>query len=405
MVLPLLQTLVVVATLIGVALGRYPWLKMNRATIALVGATALVALGALSLDEAFAAIDLDTLLLIFAMMVINANLRFSGFFNLVVAKVSGVGHSPRQLLLLVVLASGFLSALFLNDTIVLVFTPLVIEVTRSLRLPPLPYLMALATSANIGSVATVIGNPQNMLIGTSSGISFGAFAAALAPVALGGLVIAWAILMLVYREDLAPREIAFEKPPRIRIRKPRLVKSLSATALLLLLAFLGVPVALAAAIGASVLLITRRMRPHRVFKEIDVTLLVFFASLFVVTASVAHSPLFRGWLAPLENLLQKGPAGLIALGAVLSNLISNVPAVLLLRPSIAALPNPEPAWLLLAMATTLAGNLTLLGSVANLIVAETAARQGVKLSFGAYLKAGLPITLLTLAWGGVWLSW
>lgn len=400
-----LQAAVLVATLVGVALGRYPWLKMNRATIALVGATTLVALGALTLEEAYAAIDLDTLLLIFAMMVINANLRFSGFFNLVVAKVSAFGHSPRQLLLLVVMASGFLSALFLNDTIVLVFTPLVVEIARNLRLPPIPYLMGLATSANIGSVATVIGNPQNMLIGTSSGISFGAFAAALTPVALGGLAIAWVILLLIYRKDLGPREVALEQPIQARIRRPRLVKSLGATALMLLLAFLGVPVALAAAIGASFLLVTRRMRPERVFKEIDVTLLVFFASLFVVTASVAHSPLFRGWLAPLEDLLEKGPTGLILLGATLSNLISNVPAVLLLRPSIAALENPEPAWLLLAMATTLAGNLTLLGSVANLIVAESAARQGVKLSFGTYLKAGLPITLLTLAWGGWWLSW
>jgi len=195
--LEVLQAAVLVATLVGVALGRYPWLRMNRATIALVGATTLVALGALTLEEAFEAIDLDTLLLIFAMMVINANLRFSGFFNLVVAKVSAFGHSPRQLLLLVVMAAGLLSALFLNDTIVLVFTPLVVEVTRTLRLPPIPYLMGLATAANIGSVATVIGNPQNMLIGTSSGISFGAFAAALAPVAIGGLALAWVVLLLV----------------------------------------------------------------------------------------------------------------------------------------------------------------------------------------------------------------
>ncbi len=399
-----LQAVVLVVTLIGVAIGRYPWLRMNRATIALVGATTLVALGALTLEEAYRAIDLDTLLLIFAMMVINANLRFSGFFNLAVAKVSTYGNSPRQFLLVLVLASGFLSALFLNDTIVLVFTPLVIEITRSLRLPPIPYLVALAVSANIGSVATIIGNPQNMLIGTSSGIPFGAFAAALAPVALGGLAIAWVVLALVFRQELAPREVQLPQAPKVQIRRPRLIKSLAATALLLLLAFLGMPVALAAAVGASTLLVTRRMRPERVFREIDVTLLVFFASLFVVTAGVAHSSLFKSWLAPLEKTLEQGAAGLVTLGVVLSNLISNVPAVLLLRPTIAALPNPEPAWLLLAMATTFAGNLTLLGSVANLIVAESASRQGVQLSFGTYLKAGLPITLLTLLWGVFWLG-
>jgi Na+/H+ antiporter NhaD/arsenite permease-like protein len=173
-------------TIIGVAVGRYPVLRMNRATIALTGATLLIVLGAITLEGAYAALDLNTLTLLFAMMVLNTNLRRAGFFQLVANWVVHWAHSPRQLLALVIVAAAVLSAVFLNDTIVLVFTPLVLEICVALRQKPIPYLMALATATNVGSVATITGNPQNMLIGISSGISFVQFTAILAPVALGG---------------------------------------------------------------------------------------------------------------------------------------------------------------------------------------------------------------------------
>ena len=181
---------VIAATLVGVAVGRYPWLRMNRATIALVGATLVVALGAIPLERAFSAVDLHTLALLFGMMVINANLRLAGSFDLVAARLAARAHSPRQLLALTVFSSGALSALFLNDTIVLAFTPLVLEVTAALGLNPLPFLVGVATAANIGSTATIIGNPQNMLIGMSSGVPFLAFTGRLAPIALVGLALA-----------------------------------------------------------------------------------------------------------------------------------------------------------------------------------------------------------------------
>ena len=395
--------LVILLTLAGVAIGRYPGVRMNRATIAVVGATALVALGALSLEQAFDAIDLNTLVLLFAMMVINANLRLAGFFELIAARLAGAALSPRQLLAVTVLSAGTLSALFLNDTIVLVFTPLIVEVATAVGLNPIPYLIALATAANIGSSATIIGNPQNMLIGVSSGISFTRFFAYLSPVALVGCVVIWAVIAFMYRAELQRHEVHVHLGRRIRIFKPLLLKSSVASILLLGALIAGVAVPLAALGAASILLITRRLKPERVFREIDWSLLVFFSGLFVVTAAVETVGLNGRLLDFIESSADRGVVGLTVISAVLSNLISNVPAVMILRSVVSNLADPERGWLTLAMATTLAGNLTLLGSVANLIVAEVARRHHVRLSFWEYLRAGVPITILTLIFGALWL--
>lgn len=394
----------IAATLIGVAVGRYPWLRMNRATIALVGAAALLAMGAISLGEAYRALELDTLVLLFAMMVLNVNLRLAGFFRLVAAWITELAATPRQLLALVVLASGVLSAVFLNDTIVLMFTPLVLEVASALKRNPLPYLMGLVTAANVGSMATIVGNPQNMIVGMSSGISFGAFTLALAPIALAGLVVCWAVLALAYRGEVTSRPFESRASLPARAYRPLLRKSMAAAALMVSAFALGAPMPLAALTAAALLLFTRRLKPERVFRELDWSLLVFFASLFVVTGAIETT----GWSARLFEVVRPladgGPAQLSVVAMVLSNLVSNVPAVLLFRPVVPSLADPRQAWLVLAMATTLAGNLTLLGSVANLIAAESAGRRGVRLSFGEYARSGVPITLLTLAIGVIWLA-
>jgi Na+/H+ antiporter NhaD/arsenite permease-like protein len=395
---------IIVVTLIGVAVGRYPWLRMNRATIALVGATALAAIGAIPLARAYAAIDLNTLLLLFAMMVLNVNLRLAGFFRLVSGWVVRWARSPRRLLALIILASGVLSALFLNDTIVLVFTPLVLELAAALRRNPVPYLVGLVTAANIGSAATITGNPQNMLIGLSSGIPYLTFSGYLAPIALAGLGIAWLVLVVVYRREFAAG--AFDSTPALPTRRyrPLLRKSLLATALMLAAFVLGAPIPLAALGAAALLLVTRRLKPQRVFQELDWSLLVFFAGLFVVTGALETTGLSARLFAVAGPIAERGVAALTGVAVVVSNLVSNVPAVLLFRPLVPQFPDPPRAWLTLAAATTLAGNLTLLGSVANLIVAESARQRGVKLGFGEYLKAGVPITLLTLGVAVVWLS-
>ncbi len=402
--LQLVASLIIVATIIGVAVGRYPWLRMNRATIALTGATALIAIGAVSLEEAYASLDLDTLTLLFAMMIINVNLRRAGFFQIVANRVIHHAHTPRQLLAYIIVASGVLSAIFLNDTIVLVFTPLVLDICLALNQRPIPFLIALVTAANIGSVATIIGNPQNMLIGVSSGIPFNTFTAYLAPLALGGMLVIWVVVALVFRGDFGTQLV---KEPVVGLHtETRLLrKSLLATGVMIAGFVFGFPIPLAALVGAAILLISRRIEPESVFREIDLSLLVFFASLFIVTGAIERVGLSGQLFAFARPLAEQGIAALSLVAVVLSNLISNVPAVLLFRPYIPEFPQPTQAWLTLAMSTTLAGNLTLLGSVANLIVAEIAYRRNVNLSFTEYLKAGPIITLFSLALGILWLTW
>lgn len=400
----LFTAVVVAVTLIGVAVGRYPKLKMNRASIALVGATVLLASGVLTLDQAYHAIDWNTILLLFGMMILNVNLRLGGFFQRVTSGVIRFAKTPRRLLGLIIGVSGVLSAVFLNDTIVLVFTPLVLEVTLALRRNPLPYLVGLVTAANIGSVATVTGNPQNMLVGLSSGISFVAFTQALAPIALVGLFIAWAVIVVVYRREFTGEPLASTLSLPISGDRRTLIKSLIATVLMGVSLVFGMPVPLAAVLAAALLLVTRRTSPESVFQEIDWSLLVFFAGLFVVTGGLEVSGLSRQWLEALRPYLDGGLLSLSGVSVVLSNVVSNVPAVMLLRPIVPTLEDPTRAWLAIAMATTLAGNLTLIGSVANLIVAEIARRRGVELSFTEYLKAGTAIAVLTLGFGILWLS-
>ena len=396
---------IVTITLVGVAIGRWPWLRMNRATIALVGATVLIALGVIPLEQAFQAIDWNTIVLLFAMMVLNVNLRIAGFFQVVTARLMRVARTPRRLLALVIVASGVLSAIFLNDTIALMITPLVLQLAAALKRNPLPYLVALVTAANVGSLSAITGNPQNMLVGISSGISFVDFTLALAPVALAGLSMIWLVIVAVYRREFAfvelrnDLELPGERDPKL------LLKSLLATVLMLVALVMGTPIPLAALAAAALLLMSRRREPERVFEEIDWGLLVFFASLFVVTGAIETSGLGHKLFAWLRPWADGGPASLTGVSLVLSNLVSNVPAVMLFRPVVPTLGEPETAWLTLAMATTLAGNLTLLGSVANLIVAEIAKKRGVHLSFVEYLKAGTPIALLTLLMGVAWLSW
>lgn len=395
---------VIAATLVGVAIGRWPWLRMNRATIALVGATTLIATEAIPLEQAFLAVDWNTIVLLFAMMVLNVNLRIAGFFHCVTASLVRLARTPRRLLALVVVLSGVLSAVFLNDTIALMMTPVVLQLTRTLRRNPVPYLIGLVTAANVGSVATITGNPQNMLVGLSSGIGFVDFTRALAPVAIAGLGVIWLVLIAVYRREFTGQLL--ERPASVSGEEDRrlLGKAMLATALMLVALIAGAPIPLAALAAAALLLISRRRDPERVFEEIDWGLLVFFVSLFVVTGAIETSgfgsALF-GWMRPWAD---GGPAKLTIVLVVLSNLVSNVPAVMLFRPLVAGLADPHQAWLTLAMATTLAGNLTLLGSVANLIVAEIARRDGVALTFWEYLKTGAPIAVLTLGLGVLWLG-
>jgi Na+/H+ antiporter NhaD/arsenite permease-like protein len=395
---------VIALTFFGIAIGEYPGFKMNRATIALVGAVVLVALRVMSPSAALAAMDPNTLLLLFAMMVISAHLRLAGFFGWIGQFTTRHTRSPRLLLAWIILVSGVLAAFLLNDAVVIMLTPLVLDVTRALRRNPVPYLVGLAAAANIGSTATITGNPQNMLVGLSSHIPFAVFLGALGPVALIGLALAWLVLVRLYRAEFQSPWPDTGVKLEVRLDRSLLGKSLALTALMLIAFLAGAPIPLAALIVAAALLISRHIPPETIFARVDWSLLVFFAGLFVMTDALERTPPVDRLLALAESVAQSGAGPLVIVVAALSNLVSNVPAVLLFRSVIPRLADPHQAWLALAMASTLAGNLTLLGSAANLIVAETARTQGIKLSFREYLKAGVPITLATITVGVLWLS-
>ena len=387
-------------TYLVLALGRLPGFRVDRTGAAIIGATLMIASNSLSIPQAYAAIDYHTIILLFGMMIVVANLRLSGFFTVVSAWVVEHARRPIVLLAAIVFVSGFFSAFFVNDTMCLVFTPLVLEITGRLRRNPIPYLLAVAMAANIGSVATITGNPQNMMIASFSGIGYRTFAAALAPVAAAGLVVLIVLLSVIYRREFRQEPAMAVAHHATEVDRVLLWKSLLISAAMIAFFFAGWPAATVALVAGALLLITRRVGPDTVYREIDWQLLVLFIGLFIVIAGLERTAFSADLLAVAARFRLERPAVLTAAAAILSNIVSNVPAVLVFKPVMAHLPDPRHAWLVLAMSSTLAGNLTVLGSVANLIVVERARRE-VKISFWEYAKAGVPVAVVTLAIGVV----
>ena len=399
----LIAALIFLATYVVIALGRAPGLRLDRTGAALLGASLMVASGTLTLDQAYKAVDLDTLTLLLGMMIIVAHLRLAGFFQLAAAWVGRHAHRPALLLVGVVLVSGLLSAFLVNDTVCVMLTPLVAETTLAMRRRPLPYLLGLAMASNIGSTATITGNPQNIMIGSFSRIPYAEFAGALAPVAAVGLVVVTLLILLVHHREFLTAERLTRAAVRVRWNGWLLIKSLVITLTAVALFFAGQPPA-KVAITAGALLLTQRLKPERVYREIDWSLLLLFAGLFIVVRGMEAAVLSPELLAQAQGLHLDQPAMLAAVAAILSNLVSNVPAVLVLKPFVQGLADPHRAWLVLAMASTLAGNFTILGSVANLIVVERARRQGIEISFWSYFRIGAPLTLITIVIGVLMLS-
>ena len=398
-----LAVVIFLATYTVVALGKIPLYRIDRAGAALLGGSLMVAVGVLSLDDAYRAIDLNTITLLLGMMIVVANLRVSGFFRLVNGWIVSHVRHPLGLLTAVVLASGLLSAFLVNDTICLVMTPLVLDVVGRLKRNPVPYLLAIAMSSNIGSVATITGNPQNIIIGSLSGIPYSTFTATLAPVAAFGLLATWLLIAAVYRREFFTHEPLPHEPAPVPVHKPLMIKCVLVVAVMIALFFLGQPVAKVAIIGGSFLLLTRRVSPQKIYQEIDWPLLVMFVGLFVVVAGLEKTAIAPNLPALLGSLHLDNAVWLGTATAVLSNIVSNVPAVLVLKPFIVELHDPQRAWLIVAMTSTLAGNFTLVGSVANLIVAQRAKAHGVDLDFWSYLVIGAPLTVITIVAGLFWL--
>jgi Na+/H+ antiporter NhaD/arsenite permease-like protein len=399
---PVFVLLVFALVYTGMILGRLPGLALDRAGVAVLGAMALVAGGGLTVSEALGAADAPTMALLFGLMVVSAQLRLGGFYTAATRVLATAAATPAGLLARVMAVSALLSALLANDIVCLAMTPILVESTLARGLSPAPYLLGLALSANLGSAATLIGNPQNMLIGQVTGLSFAGYLAAAWPCVLAGMVVAWAALVWTFRGRFAGPVIrlAVATPPFDAWQS---AKGLAALALCVA-AFLwgGLPREDVALACAGLLLLSRRMTSRDTLALVDWQLLLLFLGLFVVNHEVEAvgllADLHRGLLATGIDLSR--PGWLFAVTAVLSNIVSNVPAVMLLLPGHAS----PGQGTLLAVSSTLAGNLLLPGSIANLIVAEQARSLGVRLGLVAHARVGIPATLAALAFSGWWLT-
>lgn len=385
----------------GMILGGIPGLSLDRTGIALLGAIALTVSGRLSVQEALGSVDIPTMVLLFGLMVVSAQLRLGGFYTWVVRRLGTAGIGPKAMLGGLVVIAGGLSALLANDVVCLAMTPVLVEVCARRGWRPAPFLLALAASANVGSAATLIGNPQNMLIGQALHLSFGGYLVDGGVPALLGLGVVWVVVVATYRGrfDGTCAPVALDLPP---FRRWQSLKGLLVLAGLLVLFLLEwVPRELVALSAAAILMTSRKMASRQVLGLVDWQLLVLFLGLFVVNHAVQESGLagrlvlaVSGRGADLSH-----PGWLFGTSVVLSNLVSNVPAVMLLLP-MAHHPLAGPV---LALSSTLAGNLLLVGSIANLIVVDQAGRLGVSIGWREHARVGIPVTIGTLAIAALWL--
>lgn len=398
---------VFLVTYIGIALGRIPGLALDRTGVALLGAILMIEIAGLSLGEVAGLVDVSTLALLYALMVFSAQLRLGGFYTRVASGLMGLVSRPKRFLASQMAASAVLSSLLANDIICLVFAPMIARACLQAGVQPLPHLLGLAMAANIGSAATLIGNPQNMLIGQLGGLAFGDYLAwAMVPTSTS-LVLAYALLRWRYRGDLerTPTHADAAVGPGGEARPFdawQTGKGLVLLGLLVALFFTELPRDRVALILAALLLMSRRLHTRSILGLIDWHLLTFLAALFVVVGLFRQTGVLEMGMNGLAGHgLDLGQPGILTLvTAALSNLVSNVPATLLLAQFLeGAAPK---SWYVLAMASTFAGNLLLIGSIANLIVAEQVSPLGIRLGFAEYARSGVPVALLSL---GVLMLW
>lgn len=388
------------ATYVVVASRRMQWLPLDRPAAVLIGAVALVAAGVLTPEAALAAVDGSTILLLLAFMGMSAFLAVDGFFDGMERWLVRRAGTSSALVGWIVWPAGALSALVTNDAVALLAAPVVLRLARNQGLPPLPLLLALATSVNTGSVATLVGNPQNMLCGVLGDLSYRDHLLVMGPVAVMGLALNHAWVRWLFRDQLGDRPLC---PVEARPVDPRARLTLGVLAGVALVLLADVSLPWTAAGGLALLMVVHRRDTTPLWKHVDWPLLLFFAGLFVVVEgfnqSGAPASFFARW--PLHGLLT--PDGLLLSSVFLvgSNVVSNVPFILVVEQAMSTLPRPTVAWELLAMASTFAGNLTLLGSVANIIVAEAARDEG-GIGFFEHLRVGAPLALVTTALGTLW---
>ncbi|MBF8267277.1 MAG: putative transporter [Dehalococcoidia bacterium] len=390
-------------TYLGIAVTRLPRVNIDRPSAAFTGAVLMVLLGVLSFDAAVRAIDFNTIALLLGMMLLVVVLEKEGFFTYLAACLMAVGTTPLRLLTVVIVATGVLSAFLVNDAVVLLLTPVIVRACRLLRTNPVPYLIAEAMASNIGSAATIVGNPQNMLIGISSGISFPRFFLLLAPVAVAGCVALALVVWWSYRHEFRSGPFVPETSPlreygerQTGVPRRAFLLLVPTVIAFFLSSVLGLSLPLIALTAGAAVLLVSRVRPSEVLRGVDWVLLLFFAGLFVVIGGARHAGVLDALLEPIS--VTPGLGGIVSLhlvSAAVSQVVSNVPLTMLVIPLIERVQG-EVLWISLAAGATLGGNATIIGAVANIIVVETAAREGVAVSFREFLRVGMVVTPLTL---------
>jgi len=393
--------LVFCATYLVIASRQLAILRLDRPAGALIGAVAMVVIGAMSIDDAFDAVKLDVIGLLLGVLIIAAYLEEAKFFRRASYTVLTRARSARSLIWGVIFVSGGLSAFLVNDTVCVVLTPLVLAVVVEANLPALPFLLALASGTNIGGAITYSGNPQNMIIGHAAAghPSFAQYVALALPAGVACLAANALVITWLFRSELPVGPLAERAPPRPALDRVLAAKGIAALVAFAIMALAGVALPGAALTAATALMLVARIEPKRVVARVDWQLLLFFAGLFVVVAGLAHTgAIDRGFeaLAPVVARGDaRGDAAFVGLTVAGSNLVSNVPLVMIAVEWVPRMPDPAWGWVVLAFASTLAGNLTLFGSVANIIVMESAGPRG-EIGFFRFLRYGIPITLVSL---------
>ena len=397
--------IIFVITYTGVAIGSFPGLKLDRTGIALLGAIAMVTASVMTTHQAILSIHTSTILLLYALMVISAQLRLSGFYTQLAVSITRFAKNPRKFLFIIMLTSAVLSAVLANDIVCLAFTPIICFSLLEARINPIPFLIGLAVSSNIGSAATIIGNPQNMLLGQVGKLHFGNFILfCIVPVIIS-LIAAYYIIYLIYRhkfEILSPAHISERRKSWPQFNQHQTRKGLAVVIILLILFFSPIPRELSALALAGLLLCSRSMHSRTILGLIDWHLITLFCALFIVIAGIEISgvPTYLVNYLNSHHINIQNLVNLTFISSILSNIVSNVPAVMLIIKFLD--PSQAVQWYVTALASTFAGNFIIIGSIANLIVIEGAKEYQIHISFKEHAKVGIPVTLvsilLTIAW-------
>lgn len=395
----LIALIIFIITYLGIIFTRLPGVNIDRPSAAYFGAIAMVLFGVVTPGQAISYIDVNTIFLLLGMMIIIATLQLDGFFSLIAKKTISWSKTKFRLLSIIVFVTGLASAFLVNDAVVLMFTPVIIQICRSSKLNPVPYLIAEILSSNAGSAMTITGNPQNMLIGISSGISYSEFLLRLLPVSIISMITIILIVRLVYRKAFSDNKVLSFSEIECN-GNGNIIRSGSVFVLVIigffLVKYINLSIPMIAITGSALILLLGKAKPSDIIHKVDWVLLLFFASLFIVVGAVENS----GLLDPVlkGNLIKSDLNGLAFVhgsSLIMSQIVSNVPFVVLMLPMLKTL-DSNMLWLALASASTLAGNATIIGAMANLIVIESAEKSGIKIGFVEFLKSGIVVTILTM---------